>query len=253
MLLLLVVVMTAEAKEKKPRKSKKSKQQVEVVAEPAPVFKNDVDSMSYALAVNVASELLKNMQSLFKGEYNKDLFLRAFNAVLKGDSLLISPEASQTILQEYFAAVQEKTAVEKREEGLRFLAENAQKPDVRTTASGLQYTILTAAEGPRPQATDKVRVHYEGTLIDGTKFDSSYERGNPVDFELDKMIPGWIEGIQLMSVGSKYKFFIPYELGYGAQGAGGVIPPYSMLIFTVELLEINPKSIKDQIKKLEIK
>ncbi|MDD2284993.1 MAG: FKBP-type peptidyl-prolyl cis-trans isomerase [Paludibacter sp.] len=253
MMLALTVVVAAGAKEKKPKKDKKSKQQVEIVVEKVNVLKNDVDSMSYALAVNIATDLQKNMKTLPNGAYNTELFLNAFNAVMKGDSVLISPEVSQEILQQYFTAAQEKIATEKRAEGTKFLTENAKNPAVQTTASGLQYIVLNEAIGPKPQATDKVRVHYEGTLIDGTKFDSSYDRGEPIDFPLNQVIPGWTEGIQLMSVGSKCKFFIPYELGYGEQGAGGVIPPYATLIFTVELLEINPAALTDQVKELEIK
>lgn len=125
-----------------------------------------------------------------------------------------------------------------KEAGEQFLANNAKRPEVKTTASGLQYEVIEQTLGQKPKATDKVRVHYEGTLIDGTVFDSSYKRGESITFGLNQVIKGWTEGLQLMSVGSKYKLYIPYELGYGAQGAGGSIPPYAALIFTVELLGI---------------
>ena len=125
-----------------------------------------------------------------------------------------------------------------KEEGEKFLAENAKREGVKTTASGLQYEVLEATLGQKPKATDSVRVHYEGTLIDGTVFDSSYKRGESIAFPLNGVIKGWTEGLQLMSVGSKYKFFIPYQLAYGERGAGGSIPPYAALIFTVELLGI---------------
>ena len=125
-----------------------------------------------------------------------------------------------------------------KEEGEKFLAENAKRPEVKTTASGLQYEVLESTLGQKPKATDTVRVHYEGTLIDGTVFDSSYKRGQSISFGLNQVIKGWTEGLQLMSVGSKYKLFIPYQLGYGAAGAGANIPPYAALIFTVELLGI---------------
>lgn len=125
-----------------------------------------------------------------------------------------------------------------KEEGEKFLAENAKREGVKTTASGLQYEVIEATLGQKPSATDKVRVHYEGTLIDGTVFDSSYKRGESITFGLNQVIKGWTEGLQLMSVGSKYKLYIPYDLAYGAQGAGGSIPPYAALIFTVELLGI---------------
>ena len=125
-----------------------------------------------------------------------------------------------------------------KEEGEKFLAENAKREGVKTTASGLQYEVLEATIGQKPKASDSVRVHYEGTLIDGTVFDSSYKRGESIAFPLNGVIKGWTEGLQLMSVGSKYKFFIPYQLAYGERGAGASIPPYAALIFTVELLGI---------------
>ncbi|MCR5050255.1 MAG: FKBP-type peptidyl-prolyl cis-trans isomerase [Paludibacteraceae bacterium] len=125
-----------------------------------------------------------------------------------------------------------------KEEGEKFLAENGKRNGVQTTASGLQYEVLEATLGQKPKATDKVKVHYEGTLIDGTVFDSSYKRGEAISFPLNGVIKGWTEGLQLMSVGSKYKFFIPYQLAYGERGAGASIPPYAALIFTVELLGI---------------
>ena len=125
-----------------------------------------------------------------------------------------------------------------KEEGEKFLAENAKREGVKTTASGLQYEVLEATIGQKPKATDTVKVHYEGTLIDGTVFDSSYKRGESISFPLNGVIKGWTEGLQLMSVGSKYKFFIPYQLAYGEHGAGASIPPYAALIFTVELLGI---------------
>ena len=125
-----------------------------------------------------------------------------------------------------------------KEEGEKFLAENGKRPEVKTTASGLQYEVLETTLGKKPKATDTVRVHYEGTLIDGTVFDSSYKRGQSISFGLNQVIKGWTEGLQLMSVGSKYKLYIPYQLGYGAAGAGADIPPYAALIFTVELLGI---------------
>jgi len=134
-----------------------------------------------------------------------------------------------------FVLNQSKQAKAKGEE---FLASNAKRPEVTTTPSGLQYEVITSTLGAKPKATDKVRVHYEGTLVDGTVFDSSYKRGEPITFGLNQVIKGWTEGLQLMPVGSKYKLYIPSDLGYGAQGAGSSIPPHSALIFTVELLGI---------------
>ncbi len=252
--LTLIVICPAHATIWPFKKKEKASVITEVVEEPQLVLQNDVDSMSYALAVNIATDLSNNLQTLpNKGAYNLDLFLLAFNTVMQGDSTIISPENAGGILQEYFTLAQEKEAKEQRSEGEQFLKENAMNPAVQTTASGLQYVILTETDGPKPLATDKVKVHYEGTLTDGTVFDSSYQRGEPIDFQLDQVIAGWTEGVQLMSVGSKYKFFIPYDLAYGEQGASGVIPPYATLIFTVELLGINETSFLDQIQELEIK
>jgi FKBP-type peptidyl-prolyl cis-trans isomerase FklB len=125
-----------------------------------------------------------------------------------------------------------------REAGEQFLTENAKYDDVHITASGLQYTAKQEGDGPRPGPTDTVEVHYHGTFINNKAFDSSYERGEPLSFALNGVIPGWTEGLQLMSVGSIYKFYLPYQLAYGENGAGGVIPPYTALIFEVELLGI---------------
>lgn len=124
------------------------------------------------------------------------------------------------------------------EAGKQFLAANAKKEGVTTTASGLQYKVIHQGDGAKPAADAEVEVHYKGTLIDGKVFDSSYDRGESISFFLNQVIAGWQEGVQLMPVGSKYEFYIPYELGYGARGAGGVIPPYATLIFEVELLKI---------------
>jgi len=124
------------------------------------------------------------------------------------------------------------------EQGKQFLEENAKKEGVVTTASGLQYKVIREGDGPKPTAADEVEVHYRGTLIDGTEFDSSYKRGQPLTFPLSRVIAGWTEGVQLMPIGSKYEFYIPYNLAYGEKGAGGLIPPYAALIFEVELLRI---------------
>lgn len=125
-----------------------------------------------------------------------------------------------------------------KEAGQKFLEANASKEGVQTTASGLQYKVLVAGSGPRPTASDTVSVHYRGTFIDGKTFDSSYDRGQPISFPLNRVIRGWTEGVQLMPVGSTYEFYIPYQLAYGENGAGGVIPPFAALIFQVELLGI---------------
>lgn len=148
---------------------------------------------------------------------------------------------AQQLLNAFFGKLEEEAkaaSAEARKAGEDFLAENAKREGVTTLPSGLQYEIMTTAIGQKPVATDKVRVHYHGTLIDGTVFDSSVQRGEPAEFGVTQVIPGWVEALQLMPKGSKWKLFIPYNLAYGEQGAGGAIAPYSTLIFEVELLDI---------------
>ena len=153
-------------------------------------------------------------------------------------------EVQQT-LQHFFSELEERQQAEAAErgkaarvEGERFLAENAKRPGVTVTASGLQYEVVNQGTGRRPRATDTVSCHYEGTLIDGTVFDSSYRRGEPAAFGLNQVIKGWTEGVQLMQEGAKYRFYIPWQLAYGERGAGADIPPYAALVFTVELLKV---------------
>lgn len=219
---------------------------------PAIVMANELDTMSYALGANVGYDFAEKLKTLPEGKYNLDLFVQGLNAALKGDSVYVSKDSIGQILNAYFTKAKEKESGSIKSEGEKFLAENAARPGVVTTLTGLQYEVVKDTLGPKPLATDRVKVHYEGTLLDGTKFDSSYDRGEPIDFTLNQVIKGWTEGVMLMSPGAKYKFYIPYNLGYGEQGAGGVIPPYATLIFTVELLEINPVTIKDQVKEMDL-
>lgn len=225
----------------------KTKKKVVACTEKTPVactklFMNDVDSMSYALGVNVGGDFSKNIKNIPGGKSNIDLIISGFATAMKGDSTLISKEEATECFKNYITKAQSLETDKKKLEGQQFLAQNMTKEGVKTTASGLQYTILKDAEGSKPKATDSVTVHYTGTLLDGKKFDSSLDRGQPITFPLNQVIPGWTEGVQLMSVGSKYKFFVPYTLGYGEQGTpnGGPIPGFSTLIFEVELLAIKP-------------
>ena len=200
-----------------------------------------MDNVSYALGLTIGQQLL----GMGGKELNIDDFAAAIKDVLAGREPLVKPTEAQRLVQAFFAeqeAKQQAAMAEKgkavRAEGEAFLAENAKKEGVVTLPSGLQYEVITPGTGRKPKATDKVKCHYEGTLIDGTVFDSSYRRGEPAVFPLNGVIKGWTEGVQLMSEGAKYRFYIPFALAYGANGAGASIPPYAALIFDVELLEV---------------
>ncbi len=223
-------------------KDKKKKSDVPVADACKQVFFNKVDSMSYALGMNVGADFAKNIKNIPGGASNVDLLIKGFSTAMKGDSTLMTKEFATEFFRKYISEAQAKELEVKKGAGDKFLAENKTKEGVKTTESGLQYQVLVPAEGPKPKATDSVEVHYQGFLLDGTKFDSSVDRGEPITFPLNQVIPGWTEGVQLMSVGSKYKFFVPYTLGYGEQGTpnGGPIPGFSTLIFEIQLLKIKP-------------
>ena len=193
-----------------------------------------MDKVSYALGLSLG----QNMASSGVKTIEYDDLVAGMKAIMNKEKPAISFDEAQEVLNTFFAELEAQVAGKAKEAGEAFLADNAKREGVIVTPSGLQYEVLTAAEGKKPKATDKVKVHYEGTLIDGTVFDSSYRRGEAISFGLNQVIKGWTEGVQLMSVGAKYKFFIPYNLAYGERGAGAQIPPYAALIFTVELLGI---------------
>ena len=199
-----------------------------------------VDSASYAIGVNTGAGYKENLKTLPGGKANVDALIAGFITALKGDSaaLKMTPEAAQAYLQTYFTEAQARDVVKVKDEGEKFLAENKTKSGVLTTESGLQYQVVTEGKGAKPTAADKVKVHYTGTLLDGTKFDSSVDRGEPAEFGVGQVIKGWTEGLQIMPVGSKYIFWIPSELAYGEQGAGADIKPGSTLKFEIELLDI---------------
>lgn len=175
-------------------------------------------------------------------EIDQAQFMAAFQSVLEKKEPLLNEDEVSAAFSENQKMLDAKNVTgpdkENLDKGNAFLAENAKKEGVKTTASGLQYEVIKEGDGAKPKATDEVKVHYHGTLIDGKVFDSSVERGEPAEFPLNRVIPGWTEGVQLMSKGSKYRFFIPYDLAYGDRGAGADIKPYSALIFEVELLDI---------------
>ena len=196
-----------------------------------------MEKISYALGLIIGNNLKgMNIDGLLTTE-----FTRAVEQVLNGEKTEMTEVQAQGLVQEFLREQQEAAGKAAREAGENFLAENAKREGVKVTESGLQYEVLTPALGMKPVAADTVSCHYEGRLIDGTVFDSSYRRGEPASFPLQGVIRGWTEGLQLMSIGSKFRFFIPFDLAYGAQGAGGSIPPYAALVFDVELLGIEGK------------
>lgn len=203
------------------------------------VLKTPLDSVSYALGMQVGNDLKKNLETVPGGPLQMELFIEAMTKELNLDTanLLLDRSKIMGIIQVYMLKAEEERTKKADLENNRFLENNKKNKNVITTASGLQYEVLKQGTGAKPKATDKVKVHYHGTLTDGTVFDSSVDRKTPIEFELDKVIPGWTEGVQLMSIGSKYKFFIPPALGYGPRSVGN-IKPNSILIFEVELLDI---------------
>lgn len=201
-----------------------------------------MNKISYALGMNIGQQL---RQMNLKGTLVISDFAAAVNDMLEGNAPQVNPAEAQQVLNDFFTELENKqraAAAEAgkvaKEAGEKFLAENAKKPGVTVTASGLQYEVLTEGTGKQPKASDTVRCHYHGTLIDGTVFDSSVLRNEPCEFGLRQVIAGWTEGVQLMKEGAKYRFFIPYNLAYGERGAGQDIPPYAALIFEVELIKV---------------
>ena len=208
---------------------------------------NTIDSVSYSLGANFGSNLERNGLT----EIDEKVFLAAMYAALDKDSLLIDPRQGNSIINNYLRKLQMKVGEENKAKGEKFLDANKSKEGVVTTESGLQYRIINEGEGKKPLATDKVKVHYRGTTIDGEEFDSSFKRNQPATFAANRVIKGWTEALQLMPVGSKWELFIPADLAYGPRGAGGGgIGPNETLIFEVELLEIvKPEPKKDAAKK----
>lgn len=201
-----------------------------------------MDKTSYSFGLTIGQQL---REMGLKDILQADDFADAVKDMLQGNQCKISFDEANQILDTLFKELERKKSAEAaekgkkaREEGEAFLAQNGKKAGVTTTPSGLQYEVITEGTGRQPKATDTVRCHYHGTLIDGTVFDSSVERGEPCSFGLNQVIAGWTEGVQLMKEGAKYRFFIPFNLAYGERGAGASIPPYSALIFEVELLAI---------------
>lgn len=203
-------------------------------------LETEIDSVSYAIGLTMSNQLKTNFE-----EVNGDVLTQAIRNSLDSTNLLIETKDIQNVIRIYFQKKQEgkkkadllKSEVYKKE-GVAFLEANKNKEGVVTTASGLQYIVLTEGKGKKPTTESKVKVHYHGTLLDGTVFDSSVNKGKPAEFGVTQVIKGWTEGLQLMKEGAKYKFFVPQELGYGATPRPGIIKPFMALVFEVELLEI---------------
>ncbi len=193
-----------------------------------------MDKISYALGLGIAQQL----KSMNIKNFSIEDFTQSISDVMNGKETAMSARDAQQMLNEYFENKAKEDAKGAIEAGAGYLKENGARQGVITTKSGLQYEILQEGSGSSPKATDRVRCHYEGRLIDGTVFDSSYQRGEPADFGLNQVIPGWTEGVQLMKEGAKFRFHIPYVLAYGERGAGSQIPPYSTLVFDVELIKV---------------
>ncbi|MGQ1947890.1 FKBP-type peptidyl-prolyl cis-trans isomerase [Geofilum sp. OHC36d9] len=191
-------------------------------------------NISYALGMNIA----QNLANSGLEKLDEDAFINGLKAVLNGGKTEMSVDEANNLLQTFFTQLESKKHEAAIAEGKAFLEKNAKRDEVVTLASGLQYEVIASGDGERPQATDKVKCHYHGTLIDGTVFDSSVQRGEPAEFPVNGVIQGWVEALQLMQVGSKWRLFVPSELAYGSRGAGGAIGPHTTLIFEVELLAI---------------
>ena len=219
-MLFFVAAVHAQAGKQKPAVTK-------------PLLANINDSASYAVGLSVAN--FYKQQGITK--LNTTLVSKAINDVFSNKKTLFDDATANACMNTYMNRMQEQKSKSAIDSGNAFLKRNMNKPGVKTTASGLQYEVITEGTGPKPTAADSVTCHYRGTLLDGTPFDDSYSRGQPITFALKGVIPGWTEGLQLMSVGSKYRFYIPYTLGYGAFDYGP-IPGGSMLTFDVELLDI---------------
>ncbi len=193
-----------------------------------------MDKFSYAIGLGIGQNLL----SMGAKDLNADDFAQAVKDVLEGNKTAITHNEAREIVNNYFAELEKSVNEKNIAQGKAFLDANRNNPNVVTLPSGLQYEVIREGNGKKPKATDRVRCHYEGTLLDGTLFDSSIKRGEPAVFGVNQIIKGWVEALQLMSEGAKWKLYIPSELAYGVQGAGDMIPPYSTLIFEVELIEV---------------
>jgi len=230
----LLLVMGLSACHEKAAESAQTGSTTTAETETMQELTTDADKFSYALGMMIGERVLKQY-----GDVDYDTLMKGMKAQHQGQETLMDVNQAGEALASFQQKADEVKGAEAVTKGEAYLKANAEKEGVSVTDSGLQYSVLTATEGNTPAATDSVTVHYRGTLLDGTEFDSSYSRGQPATFQLNQVIPGWTEGVQLMSEGSKYQFVIPYQLAYGERGAGANIGPYETLIFEVELIKIN--------------
>lgn len=200
----------------------------------AQTISDKIDSVSYSVGILFA----KNIKQQGINDLNAEVVARAINDYMNGETRVIPEKECEEMYMNYMKGIAKAKTDGAKSSGLLYLAENMKKPGVTVTESGLQYEVITRGNGPKPTASDKVKTHYHGMLIDGTVFDSSVDRGEPISFQVGGVIKGWQEALQLMSVGDKWRLVIPSELAYGARGAGAKIPPHSTLVFEVELLDI---------------
>ncbi|MCM1291444.1 MAG: FKBP-type peptidyl-prolyl cis-trans isomerase [Prevotella sp.] len=196
-----------------------------------------MDKLSYAWGIAMGQQL----KAMGVKDINFDDYVAGAKVTFEGNEPQMPLDEAQKLINDYLSDLQAKAEAQAREVGEKFLAENKKQENIKETASGLQYMVMKEGEGATPTAEDEVTVHYTGKLLDGTVFDSSVNRGEPATFPLNRVIPGWTEGVQLMKEGSKYMFFIPSDLAYGPQGIPNAIPPHSVLIFEVELIKVNKK------------
>ncbi|MBR3615322.1 MAG: FKBP-type peptidyl-prolyl cis-trans isomerase [Bacteroidaceae bacterium] len=193
-----------------------------------------MDKFSYGLGMGIGQNLL----SMGVKDMSIEDFIKGISDVLSGNKTELTHSEAQKVVNEHFQKLAEEAYAVNRNAGEKFLAENAKKESITTLPSGLQYEVIKEGNGKKPSATDRVQCHYEGTLIDGTIFDSSIKRGEPAVFGVNQVIKGWVEALQLMQEGAKWRLYIPYDMAYGEHGAGEMIPPYSALIFDVELIKV---------------
>ncbi len=214
-------------------------QPVKTKTQPAGILKTTIDSVSYVLGEVAAFNL--SQQGLGDVKINTTPFMKAINDILGKKKTLMDDATANAVLNNYMTRMKTEQAKPEIEKGKKFLAANKLKPGIKITASGLQYEVIKEGTGIKPTTVDTFVCNYRGTLLNGTEFDASANRGKPLEMGVNQVIPGWTEGLQLMSVGSKYKFYVPYNLGYGVEGNGPKIPGGSMLIFDLELLDVNIK------------